>query len=713
MTDVQEVNTEYGYWQGEIDAAIKRYGHFVKTGKDTMQRYRMEKENANNYWRDKYNILYSSTETTKPSLYANTPKVEAARRHRDRSNENVILATMLAEAVGQYALEETDFDDVMGNVINDYLLPGMGQVWVRYDPTISDREEDGKTYSTLDFEGLALDYVFYADFLTGAGRTWPEIPWVGRRVYYTKKKATKRFGKQIADMLQYSHKQSGDDSDEARSGGDQAVIYEIWNKDDRTVVWFSKDYPSGLLDKKEDPLNLKDFFPCPRPVRAVTTTDTFVPTNFFSQYREQADALDQCTQRIRILTKALRVIGIYDASQANMANILTGTDNRMIPVENWAQFAQSGGLNAAVQYVPIKEIATVLTELYRQREIAKAEIYEITGFSDIVRGVSKASETLGAQQIKADWAGGRLRSMQKEIQRFCRDTIRIMVEIMLEQFDDATLAEYAGFEPPPITPEEQQQATQYIAAQMSGQQVAPPPPTMRSQAVQKFKEVTALLRKERTRCALIGIETDSTILPDEQQERKERMEFLGQIGAFLQQAGPMALQYPDMRGLLGAIMMFTVRTFRSSRPVEKEFEEFQAKLSQQPAMGSEGEKQQGGDDGQAKAQATLQGAQMKIQGDVQKTQMQVQADQQEQAADLRFERWKVQQQEETKRQKQQQDHDYRMAELALKRAELGLKQEDQAHRQDSEFEQNRRQEYEFEANREDAQEAREKSTEGA
>jgi hypothetical protein len=40
-------------------------------------------------------------------------------------------------------------------------------------------------------------------------------------------------------------------------------------------------------------------------------------------------------------------------------------------------------------------------ELYKARDIVKKEIYEITGFSDIVRGQSKASETLGAQQIKA------------------------------------------------------------------------------------------------------------------------------------------------------------------------------------------------------------------------------------------------------------------------------------------------------------------------
>lgn len=208
--------------------------------------------------------------------------------------------------------------------------------------------------------------------------------------------------------------------------------------------------------------------------------------------------------------------------------------------------------------------------------------------------------------------GWRLKEMQKEIQRFCRDIIRIMSEIICEQFGDDTLALYAGFEAPPVTPEEQQAAAQYAAAAASGMPVGAPPPTMQQQAIEQFKEVTAVLRKERTRAALIGIETDSTIQPDETQERADRMEFLGQIGAFLQQAGPMALQYPDMRGLLGSIMMFVVRTFRSSRPVEKEFEDFQKKLAQQPAQDPNAKPGAEGGDG---GEAAMQTAQVKAQSD--------------------------------------------------------------------------------------------------
>lgn len=701
------VTNRRGHWQEEIAKAERRYGVFHRAGSLVQDRYRLEKENSEtDVYLDRYNILYSSTETAKPSLYAQTPKVQATKRHKDRENQYVTLATMLLEQIGQYALEETDFDGVMKNVVQDYLLPGMGQAWVRYEPRIGKRKNanDNSEYDAVDFEGLDIDYVHYRDFVTGVARVWKEVPWVGRRVYFDKKKATKRFGPEKANALTYSYRPSDDGNgnrDFAGGGGQQAIIWEVWDKVARQVLWFSEDYAPDVLDILDDPLKLTDFFPCPEPVRAVWTTRTMIPKSFYSQYKAQAEELDNLTARIRHLTKALRAIGVYDASQEALKHILTGDGNKMVPVDNWALFAQQGGIQGSIQWIPIKDIATVLTELLRQREIVKGEIYEISGFSDIQRGLSKASETLGAQEIKNQWASGRLRDMQKEIQRFCRDLIRIQSEIMAEHFSTESIALYAGFDPPEVTPEEQAAAAQYVAAMQQYQQqltlpqqpgtppMQPPQkpgPTARQQAVEVFQRTVQLIKDERRRCALIGIETDSTIQPDEQAERKDRMEFLASAGAFLQQAGPMALQYPDMRGLLGAIMMFVIRTFRASRPLEKEFEDFTKKLAQQPATPPPGQGGEGGGDPHA-AQAQVQGEQIKSQALQAIKQMELQAQGQQQQADLQaqdaIKRYEIDTKARLEQQKLQQEHEYRMAEIsvrqrevAVKEAELGIKQQE-------------------------------------
>lgn len=691
-TKVQGQNStnRRGHWQEEISKSNKRWEIFGRAGNLVVDRYRLERENSvNDIYQDRYNILYSSVETIRPSLYAQTPKVQATKRHRDRENDTVTLATALLETTCQFALEEIDFDEVMNNVVEDYLLPGIGIAWVRYVPTISTRkgDNDNETYEAVDFEGIAVDYVHYRDFRTGTGRVWHELPWIARRVFFNKKKATTRFGEEKANRLQYSYRPS-DDGTGSRgvdrteggvSGGFQAVIWEIWDKENGKVVWYSEDYPGDVLDEIDDPLHLKDFFPCPRPIRAVHNTRTFVPKAYYSQYKAQAEELDRLTERIRYLTEALRAIGVYDGSQEQLAQLLNGKGNKMIGVQNWAAFAQNGGVNGSIQWVPIKDVAAVLTELLRQREIVKGEIYEISGFSDIVRGVSKASETLGAQEIKANWATGRLRDMQKEVQRFCRDIIRIVAEIISEQFSDESLALYAGFEPPPVSPEEQAAAAQYAMAMsqyqqqsasaitLPGQPAPQPPqkpgPTQRQQAIQTFLDVVKLLKDEKLRMAQIGIETDSTIQPDEAAERKDRMEFLGAAGAFLQQAGPMAMQYPDMRGLLGSLMMFVVRTFRASRPVEKEFEEFTKKLQQQPPMPPPGQSGEGGGSDPAAAQAKVQGEQVKAQATMQTAQM-----------DDATERYKIDTEARLASEQAQRDHEFRMAELQLKSREVAVKE---------------------------------------
>jgi len=683
----EQVTQRRSYWHDEISKAEKRYGVFHRAGTRVVDRYRLERDSEaeTELYQDRYNILYSSTETTKPSLYVQSPKVEATARHKDRKNETVSYAVQLLEAVGQYALEENDFDGVMKNVVQDYLLPGMGQVWVRYEPTIStQKDESGADVEKVTSEAVEVDYVHYKDFITGVGRVWKELPWVARRVYFDKVKATKRFGSDIANKLAYSYRPTDDGNgnrDFAGSGGAQAVIWEIWDKINRKAVWFSVDYAEDVLDERDDPLRLKGFFPCPEPIRAVWTTRTFIPKSFYSQYRAQAEELDNLTQRIRYLTKALRLVGVYDGSQEKLKDILTGNDNKLVAINSWAAFAQQGGMSGSIQWLPIKEVAEVLMNLLQQRETVKNEIYEITGFSDIVRGVSKASETLGAQKIKADWAGGRLRDMQKEVQRFCRDVIRIMSEVMSELFSEESLAMYSGFEPPEVTPEEQQAAAQYAAAMaqyaamqgapqpvpgMPGQQALPqppqkPPPTRQQQAIQMFSKVVALLKSEKQRCAQIGIETDSTIMPDEAAERKDRMDFLGAAGAFLQQAGPMVQQYPEMRGLLGSLLMFAVRTFRASRPIEKDFEAFAQQVQNSPPPPQEGE-------GQGKTDP----AELQMQMQIEQNKLAAQA--QSDATAAAAKKYETDTKAALEREQAQRDHEYRMAELDIKRRELALKE---------------------------------------
>ena len=92
------------------------------------------------------------------------------------------------------------------------------------------------------------------------------------------------------------------------------------------------------------------------------------------------------------------------------------------------------------------------------------DIYQIMGMSDIMRGATDPSETLGAQQLKTQYGSTRTRDKQQELVRLARDLVEITLEIITEKFDEVTMIEMSQTQLP--TEQMQQQAAQQIFQQM-------------------------------------------------------------------------------------------------------------------------------------------------------------------------------------------------------------------------------------------------------
>jgi hypothetical protein len=210
----------------------------------------------------------------------------------------------------------------------------------------------------------------------------------------------------------------------------------------------------------------------------------------------------------------------------------------------------------------MQDVMTVLASLYQAREAVKQALYEISGISDIVRGASKASETATAQRIKGQFATLRLDSMQKDVARFSRDIIGIMTEIIAEHFDLETIKQISGV--PLLTEEQKAMITQ--AAQM-GQPISPEQQKFLKEP--SWEQVHAIIKDDMARCFSIDVETDSTIKIDQEQDKKDRSEFLAAASNFLQQA--VQVQDPKMRPLLGEMLMFGVKGFKVGRDLEAAF----------------------------------------------------------------------------------------------------------------------------------------------
>ena len=227
----------------------------------------------------------------------------------------------------------------------------------------------------------------------------------------------------------------------------QACVYELWDKESREAVWFSKSMKE-FLDEKPDPLKLQHFFPCPKPLYATLTNETLVPVPDFTLYQDQARTLDTLADRGAGLVRMLQLKGVYDASaDSALARLFTeGNNGNLMPVKNWAAFAEKNGLRGQVDVYDLTPVVKALEACYGAAGQQKQQVYEIMGIADIVRGVSDPNETLGAQELKGQYASMRLRAMQADVSRFATDILQIKAQVVCSKFNPQTLTAISAAE---------------------------------------------------------------------------------------------------------------------------------------------------------------------------------------------------------------------------------------------------------------------------
>lgn len=88
-----------------------------------------------------------------------------------------------------------------------------------------------------------------------------------------------------------------------------------------------------------------------------------------------------------------------------------------------------------------------------------------------------------------------------------------------------------------------------------------------------WEEVAALLENPVHREFRLDIETDSTVRMDEEAEKKSRVELLQAVGEFLDKAMMAGQSAPEIVPMLGQLLMYGIRAFKSARPIEQAFED--------------------------------------------------------------------------------------------------------------------------------------------
>jgi hypothetical protein len=625
---IAQYERTYKEWEGRADKIVKRY--------------RDDSRSRNNP-NAKFNILWSNVQTITPAVFARLPRPDVSRRFRDNDPVGRVASMMLERAL-EYEIEHYgDYNSAMKQCVQDRLLGGRGTAWVRYEPHITgeaggmgegapedgfqvtedtdEAETEGGIYredqERIEYECAPVDYVYWRDFGLTTARTWEEVTAVWRKVYMERAALVERFGEELGGKIPLDTKPETSKSfnEKMGEGSREALIYEIWDKATGQVIWLSKSM-GQILDTRDDPLQLENFWPCPKPMFSTLTTDSLIPVPDFVLYQDQARQLDTLADRIDGFIQALRVRGVYDASEPSLARLFTeGENNALLPVKNYGAFSEKGGLQGAINLVDIAPIAQALNMSYQAMDQVKGQIYEIMGIADIQRGQTDPNETLGAQIIKSNNASGRLKTMQHEVVNFATALLQIKAQIICQHFTDDTIVKISG------------------AMQLSPQDQALIP-----QALQ-------LLKDEPAKNFRIEVTTDSMIYQDEQQEKQDRMQFLSAVSSFLSQALPAAQATPELTPMLVEMLKFGVTAFKAGKGLEGLIDETADKFRQQ-AKAQEGQpkpptpeqiKQQAE---QQKMQMQMQIEQAKIQAEQQKMQMQQQIEQAKIQGQIEFERAK-------------------------------------------------------------------------
>jgi len=317
------------------------------------------------------------------------------------------------------------------------------------------------------------------------------------------------------------------------------------------------------------------------------------------------------------------VVGVYDRSAEGIQRMLTeGYDNTLIPVDNWAMFAEKGGVKGQIDWLPLDVVVQALGQLQVHREAIKAQIYELTGISDIVRGASKASETLGAQELKSKYASVRIQKLQDEVTRFAQEVLQLKGEILVKHFDPMILAKMANVES--MAPEDQQL-------------VVP--------ALQLLKGPEEAMEWR------IHIQADSLAMIDYTAQKNERSEFMNSVATFLQSASTVGQGAPQLIPLMLELLKFGVAGFRISKDVEGIFDryikEFNAEIEQQknaPPQPSPEQQKMQAEMAMKQQDATLdaQNEQRKMQMEQQASVIELQNEQKRFAMEMQNEREKFQ-----------------------------------------------------------------------
>ena len=587
-------------WQQEFAAAKPEFKRFWEQSEKVVKRF-LDKRDDDLGSAVKLNLFHANVTTLRSMLYGRIPKIEVYRRYADQNDDVARVAGVILQRVLSADIEEAgeDYSAVMRSCLDDRLLAGLGTARLKYefeeeelvtppiiDPNTGQELAPEVRESKISDEWVDTIYVHWKDVMWSLCRTWDEVRWMAFRAYMTKDEFAKRFGDEyVNDVPSSSHSPVKEMTEEGKDDSWKRIeVWEIWCKDKKEVHWFVPGFDK-IVDRKPDPLKLDGFWPAPPPMFANVTTSLLMPKADFVIAQDLYNEIDTLETRIAMLTKAVKVVGVYDKASDGVQRMLNeGVENELIPVDNWAAFAEKGGLKGQIDWLPLEAVVVAIDKLSQKRDEAINLLYQVTGMSDILRGASVAGASATEQALKARFASVRVQALQDEFARFATDIQRIKADIIAKHFKPETIVKASN-----------------IMTTIDAQLVP--------QAVQMIKDRSATAFR-------INIRPETLAMVDYAQLKADRTEYINALGLFLQSASPIIEFAPESTSVLLELLKWGLAGFKGSNEIEGVLDQAISQLQQNPPQKPK--------DGEEKLQMEREKHQQKMQQESEKHQMQMQ-----------------------------------------------------------------------------------------
>lgn len=589
-------------WQKELSSAKKWFRKFHKAGERANKAFLdSNRSNEDEVYMNvtRLNLYHSNIITLMSMLYGRIPKVDVSRRFADSDDDVARVAGEILTRILNTDIEVAgeDIASVFRSCLQDRLIPGLGSARLQYKyrsakhskQAITDEKTGAELAPAVDKETIQEEwtdivYTFWQDVLWSPARTYPEIRWKAYRSYLTKKKFKQRFKDADLSKVQFSSKNVVSRMESSRNEDNieenaEAEVWEIWDKEEMCVLWYTQGYPK-ILEKQEDPLELEGFWPDPPPLISNFTTTKYLPKADYDLAKDLYQEVDELETRISLLTEACKCVGVYDSSNEGVQRIFNeAVENQLIPVKNWGQFSEKGGLKGTIEWVPLEDVVNTIKILTEKQNDKIQQLMQVTGMSDVMRGAAMQEGTpvsATERKIQANYGSIRIEALQNEFARWVSDTQALKAEIISKHYQAYCIIEQSN-----IMSTEDGKDEELIQA-----------------AVALIKDPS----KSRWK---ISVRPETLAIADYAQLKADRVEFLMGVAQFMQSCAPLIEQAPAAGPYLMKMLQWGMAGFRGSSEIEGVLDQAITQMEKSPP-------QQKQDPAAQKAQVDAQKAQSEM-----------------------------------------------------------------------------------------------------